>query len=107
MSDGSDYEFDDALKEGDIGVYEGDRNEQEERHGHGKCHFPNGDVYEGEYLHGRRNGFGIYRFKMGRYEFQVTMLLKAYFAYFILYILNGIRLFYTLSLKGGGHSTNH
>ena len=72
MSDGSDYELDDALKEGDIGIYEGDRNEQGERHGHGKCHFPNGDVYEGEYIHGRRNGYGVYRFKSGRYVLKTS-----------------------------------
>ena len=66
MSDDSDYELEDGLKDGDIGVYEGQRNDHGERHGHGKAHFPNGDVYEGEYLHGKRQGFGKYRFKSGK-----------------------------------------
>ena len=36
--------------------YEGDRNEQEERHGYGKAVLPNGDTYEGYYSHGKRHG---------------------------------------------------
>ncbi|XP_066921837.1 radial spoke head 1 homolog [Clytia hemisphaerica] len=63
----SDYDLDDG-RDGDIGVYEGERNELGERHGLGTSHFPNGDVYEGSYEHGRRNGYGIYRFKNGKYE---------------------------------------
>ena len=39
-----------------LGEYEGERNESEERHGKGKAKLPNGDEYEGEYLHGKRHG---------------------------------------------------
>ncbi|NXY90512.1 RSPH1 protein, partial [Alcedo cyanopectus] len=45
--------------------YEGDRNAEGERHGHGKARLPNGDTYEGEYEHGLRSGQGTYRFKNG------------------------------------------
>lgn len=61
MSEDSDYELEETVEE--IGVYEGERNEKGERHGHGKSHFPNGDVFEGEYSEGQRSGVGIYRFK--------------------------------------------
>lgn len=44
-------------------LYEGDRNEQGERHGKGKARLPNADIYEGEYRHGYRHGFGKYVFK--------------------------------------------
>ena len=43
-----------------LGTYEGERNEKEERHGRGKAILPNGDIYEGEYLEGKRHGFGNY-----------------------------------------------
>ena len=45
--------------------YEGERNENEERHGYGKATLPNGDTYEGQYEHGKRHGTGTYRFKNG------------------------------------------
>lgn len=48
-----------------LGEYEGDRNEAEERHGKGKAKLPNGDEYEGEYSHGKRHGEGIYKFQGG------------------------------------------
>ncbi|XP_058947615.2 radial spoke head 1 homolog [Pocillopora verrucosa] len=48
-----------------LGEYEGDRNEEEERHGKGKAKLPNGDVYEGEYSHGKRHGQGTYKFQNG------------------------------------------
>lgn len=44
-----------------LGEYEGDRNEDEERHGKGKAKLPNGDIYEGEYSHGKRHGQGTYK----------------------------------------------
>ena len=44
-----------------LGEYEGDRNEEEERHGKGKAKLPNGDIYEGEYSHGKRHGQGTYK----------------------------------------------
>ena len=45
-----------------LGTYEGERNENEERHGHGKALLPNGDEYEGGYQNGKRSGSGIYTF---------------------------------------------
>jgi radial spoke head protein 1 len=48
-----------------IGVYEGDRNGDKQRHGRGKNTFPNGDVYEGQYVNGRRYGEGTYIWKAG------------------------------------------
>ena len=45
-----------------LGTYEGDRNEEEERHGFGRALLPNGDQYEGEYEKGKRHGSGIYTF---------------------------------------------
>ncbi|UJR37982.1 hypothetical protein I4U23_030664 [Adineta vaga] len=45
-----------------LGTYEGDRNEQNERHGFGKATLPNGDTYEGQYENGKRHGTGTYRF---------------------------------------------
>ena len=49
-----------------LGTYEGDRNENEERHGFGRAMLPNGDEYEGEYHKGKRHGSGIYTFANGR-----------------------------------------
>ena len=37
-------------------TYEGDRNNEGERHGLGKATLPNGDVYEGSYENGQRHG---------------------------------------------------
>jgi len=45
-----------------LGSYEGDRNEKNERHGFGKAKLPNGDTYEGQYQNGKRHGTGTYRF---------------------------------------------
>lgn len=47
------------------GLYEGDRNEQGLRNGQGKNTFPNGDVYSGSYVNGKRCGKGKYTFKSG------------------------------------------
>lgn len=41
--------------------YDGDYNERNQRHGHGRAEFTNGDRYEGAYANGKRNGFGVYR----------------------------------------------
>lgn len=63
MSDDGSEEF---PEEGtNLGTYEGERNEAEERHGNGKAVLPNGDTYEGEYQYGLRHGKGTYRFKSG------------------------------------------
>ncbi|XP_048458966.1 radial spoke head 1 homolog [Rhincodon typus] len=43
-----------------LGEYEGDRNEENERHGQGKAILPNGDTYEGAYEHGKRHGMKYY-----------------------------------------------
>ena len=37
-------------------TYEGDRNEAGERHGKGLANLPNGDIYDGEYANGKRQG---------------------------------------------------
>jgi len=50
-----------ADEEVDLGHYEGERNDENERHGFGKAYFPNGDTYEGNYDRGRRHGKGLYR----------------------------------------------
>ena len=53
--------------------YEGERNENEERHGYGKATLPNGDTYEGQYQNGKRHGHGTYRFKnLARYVGEYT-----------------------------------
>ncbi|KAJ3277905.1 hypothetical protein HK104_002851 [Borealophlyctis nickersoniae] len=46
-----------------IGTYEGERNDNKERHGKGKNTFPDGDVYEGTYVSGVRSGQGVYKWK--------------------------------------------
>uniref|UniRef100_A0A8D0F5R5 Radial spoke head component 1 n=1 Tax=Strix occidentalis caurina TaxID=311401 RepID=A0A8D0F5R5_STROC len=53
--------------EADFGEYDGERNSEGERHGHGKARLPNGDTYDGEYKHGFRSGRGTYRFRNGAY----------------------------------------
>jgi len=58
--DGSNYDDEEAGPY--LGTYEGDRNEELERHGEGKATLPNGDTYEGSYEHGLRHGHGTYRF---------------------------------------------
>lgn len=40
------------------GEYEGGRDDQLDRHGFGSALLPNGDIYEGYYLHGKRHGRG-------------------------------------------------
>ncbi|XP_036401826.1 radial spoke head 1 homolog [Megalops cyprinoides] len=63
MSDVGSEDFDD--EQGNIGEYDGDRNEAGERHGVGKAVLPNGDTYQGQYENGKRSGQGTYRFKNG------------------------------------------
>lgn len=48
-----------------LGVYEGERNENGERHGDGKTLLPNGDMYVGQYRNGLRHGKGVYVFRNG------------------------------------------
>lgn len=48
-----------------FGEYEGSRDENLERHGFGSALLPNGDIYEGDYVHGKRHGKGMYCFKNG------------------------------------------
>ena len=59
----SDEEDNLADEEIDLGHYEGERNDEDERHGLGKAYFPNGDTYEGNYDSGRRHGKGVYILK--------------------------------------------
>jgi len=65
MSDNGSEDFEEEEEGINLGTYEGDRNEAEERHGFGKATLPNGDTYEGYYEHGKRHGKGTYRFKNG------------------------------------------
>ncbi|XP_053989324.1 radial spoke head 1 homolog [Hylaeus volcanicus] len=60
-----------------LGVYEGERNDRGERHGHGKALLPNGDMYVGRYCRGLRHGKGLYVFKIGaRYDGEWRQSLK-------------------------------
>eukprot|EP01135_Chromosphaera_perkinsii_P001802 Nk52_evm71s210 gene=Nk52_evmTU71s210 len=60
----SDAGSDDFEEEGpNLGTYDGERNENYERHGFGKTTLPNGDQYEGYYVSGKRHGAGTYKFK--------------------------------------------
>ncbi|XP_068929156.1 radial spoke head 1 homolog [Petaurus breviceps papuanus] len=63
MSDDSEEYDEEEEKLPYLGEYEGERNEEGERHGYGKAILPNGDVYEGQYAHGKRHGQGTYKFK--------------------------------------------
>ncbi|KAI1885457.1 hypothetical protein AGOR_G00220400 [Albula goreensis] len=63
MSDAGSEDYDD--EQGNLGEYEGERNEAGERHGAGKAVLPNGDTYQGQYESGKRCGQGTYRFKNG------------------------------------------
>ncbi|XP_036602785.1 radial spoke head 1 homolog [Trichosurus vulpecula] len=65
MSDDVSEEFEEEEKLPYLGEYEGERNEEGERHGYGKAILPNGDIYEGQYEHGKRQGQGTYKFKNG------------------------------------------
>nr|XP_020848612.1 radial spoke head 1 homolog isoform X2 [Phascolarctos cinereus] len=65
MSDNGSEEYEEEEKLPYLGEYEGERNEQGERHGTGKATLPNGDTYEGQYEHGKRHGQGTYKFKNG------------------------------------------
>ena len=48
-----------------IGIYNGARNEEGQRHGYAEATLKNGDEYVGEYSEGKRHGFGKYKFKNG------------------------------------------
>lgn len=45
-----------------IGEYEGERNDEGERHGKGKAVYFAGDIYQGQFKNGKRHGFGTYNF---------------------------------------------
>ncbi|KAJ3411962.1 hypothetical protein HDV05_001440 [Chytridiales sp. JEL 0842] len=67
-----------------LGVYEGERNEQKQRHGKGKNTFPNGDVYEGAYENGQRHGTGAYTWKNGaRYSGEYKANLRDGHGFFV------------------------
>eukprot|EP00794_Sanderia_malayensis_P010943 gene10943-12104_t len=65
MSQSDNSEFENSTSEIDLGEYQGERNEEWERHGVGKAQLPNGDIYEGEYSKGKRHGKGKYMFGNG------------------------------------------
>lgn len=57
------------MKHFSLQKYEGGRDDQLDRHGFGRAILPNGDIYEGSYMHGKRHGKGLYVFKNGaRYD---------------------------------------
>jgi len=69
MSELSDDDYDEEDIGVQLGTYDGERNQNGERHGFAKTVLPNGDTYEGQYENGKRHGFGTYRFKnTSRYE---------------------------------------
>ena len=55
-----------------FGSYDGERNEAGERHGKGHAVLPNGDDYEGMYVHGKKSGHG----KTKRFELSLITTLK-------------------------------
>ena len=59
-TDGEETYDEDGLP--NLGEYEGERNERDERHGKGRAKLPNDDTYEGHYEKGKRTGDGVYRF---------------------------------------------
>lgn len=65
MSDFGEEEEMDEESGQNLGEYEGERNEQNERHGFGKATLPCRDTYEGYYQNGKRHGQGTYKFKNG------------------------------------------
>ena len=51
--------------------YKGDFNKAGERHGHGMEVFDNGEVYAGQWSHGRHHGYGVFTWLNGdRYDGQ-------------------------------------
>merc|ERR1712128_102790 len=75
MGDMSDSEYGEEEHEAEyFGEYEGERNEAGERHGLGKATLRNGDIYEGQYVKGLREGEGTYTYAesgsiyIGRWE---------------------------------------
>ncbi|CAF0837931.1 unnamed protein product [Didymodactylos carnosus] len=60
-------EIDEEENTNNLGSYEGERNEKNERHGFGKAKLPNGDTYEGQYQNGKRHGTGTYRHGKGTF----------------------------------------
>merc|ERR1712071_455244 len=59
-----------STAEDDVGHYEGDRNDDGERHGDGKATFRNGDTFEGSYEHGLRHGRGAYMWANGNAKYE-------------------------------------
>ncbi|KAI8815191.1 hypothetical protein BJ742DRAFT_7859 [Cladochytrium replicatum] len=97
--DGSEQEFKEEAPT--VGTYEGERNEAKERHGKGKNVFPNGDVFEGHYEFGKRNGTGTYKWKNGtRYTGEYRDHLRHGQGVFV--YLDGSR--YSGSFEGGKRS---
>ncbi len=47
------------------GVYIGERNDRNEKHGHGVLKYTIGDVYEGQWKNNKKHGKGVYTYKNG------------------------------------------
>ena len=73
--DSTNGDLDPALR---VGLYNGARNEENQRHGFGEATLKNGDEYTGEYRAGKRHGFGRYKFQNGAryYKFVLIKLIK-------------------------------
>ncbi|XP_043472266.1 radial spoke head 1 homolog [Leptopilina heterotoma] len=63
MFQSSEEESEEENEINSLGIFDGERNEKGERHGQGKAILPNGDIYDGNYRHGLRDGRGLYVFK--------------------------------------------
>lgn len=46
-------------------VYIGSKDINKQPHGKGKLVAGNGDIYEGEFVHGKMHGYGVYKFSVG------------------------------------------
>lgn len=60
----------------EIGIYSGERNEFNERHGKGEAKYPNGDVYTGDFVSTTRHGTGTYIH--AQYSYEPTPFLAAF-----------------------------
>mmetsp|Transcript_32177 Transcript_32177/g.59233 ORF Transcript_32177/g.59233 Transcript_32177/m.59233 type:complete len:184 (+) Transcript_32177:2-553(+) len=57
----------------DAGTYTGSKDSKGVRHGHGRCSFPDGRVFEGQWDHGKMSGHGKMIYKDGKiYEGQFS-----------------------------------
>jgi hypothetical protein len=52
-------------QEGEKGDYDGERDADGKRHGHGFCRWQDGTTYNGEWRHGKRHGQGTLKMQNG------------------------------------------